>query len=99
MEPLQNEIDAITRRLSELIIKQVREELSETLAHQAADIVLARMKQPDLISKKEAIELLDIDPSTLYHWEKKGKLHRHGMIGNKVYYSRRAIERILTNKN
>lgn len=97
MEPLQNEIEAVTRQLSELLIKQVKEELKDTLVRETADMVMARIKKPDLISKKEVLEMLDIDQSTLYHWEKKNKLKRHGMIGNKVYYSRSAIERLITN--
>lgn len=50
----------------------------------------------DLISRKQLIKELDIDPSTLWRWEKQGKLKRAAAIGNKVYYNRRHIEYALT---
>lgn len=50
----------------------------------------------DLITRQDAIALLHIDASTLWRWEKAGKITRKGGLGNKVYYSRAAIEKRLT---
>lgn len=50
----------------------------------------------DRITRRQLIEMLQINPSTLWRWEKQGKIRRIGGIGNKVYYSRRAIEYAIT---
>jgi len=50
----------------------------------------------DLITRQQLIKLLGKDASTIYRWEKKGKIKRYGAIGNTVYYSRRAIEYAIT---
>ena len=53
-------------------------------------------KEPeDLLTRKEAKELLKIDLSTLWAWTKRGKLKSYG-IGNRIYYKRSEIEQNLT---
>ena len=51
------------------------------------------------IERQALIKELNINPSTLWRWEKSGKLKRAGGIGNKVYYSRRHIEYVITKNN
>lgn len=46
----------------------------------------------DLITRQELIKYLHINASTLWRWERDGRIKRAGGIGNKVYYNRRAIE-------
>lgn len=38
-----------------------------------------------LLTREQACELLQIDPSTLWHWQNKGKVKCYG-IGNRRYY-------------
>jgi hypothetical protein len=57
---------------------------------------LSPMDLSRYISRQQLIKELDIDPSTLWRWEQQGKIKRAGGIGNKVYYSRRHIEYVLT---
>lgn len=53
--------------------------------------------QNDLLTRQEAIAFLQIDPSTLFRWERKGIVKRKGGLGNKVYYSKSALERAISN--
>lgn len=41
----------------------------------------------DLMTRKEVLELLQIDPSTLFHWQNKGKIKVY-KFANKCYYKR-----------
>ena len=50
----------------------------------------------DNMTRQQAIAYLGIDPSTLFRWERSGKIKRKGGIGNKVYYSRAAIDKAIT---
>ena len=53
----------------------------------------------ELIERQALIKELNINPSTLWRWEQQGKIKRAGGIGNKVYYSRRHIEYVITKNN
>jgi hypothetical protein len=57
---------------------------------------LFNTKDIELISRQQLIEDLGINASTLWRWEKQGKIKRAGGIGNKVYYNRRAVEYAIT---
>ena len=48
----------------------------------------------ELLTRSEVAELLKVDLSTLWNWQKKGKLIPVG-IGNRVYYRRSDIEAVL----
>lgn len=50
----------------------------------------------DMLTRKEAVAYLRIDQSTLHRWEKRGIVRRKGGLGNKVYYSKQALDRALT---
>lgn len=53
----------------------------------------------ELIERQQLIKELNINPSTLWRWEQQGKIKRAGGIGNKVYFSRRHIEYVITKNN
>ena len=53
----------------------------------------------ELIERQALIKELNINPSTLWRWEKSGKIKRYGGIGNKVYYNRRHVEYVITKNN
>ncbi len=44
----------------------------------------------ELLTRKQAADLLQIDLSTLWHWTKKGKIRAMG-ISSKVYYLRQDV--------
>ena len=78
-------IDAINQAVQDQF-----EELKQEL-HKVRD-------QEELLTRKEAANLLKIDSSTLWHWTKKGKLPSYG-IGNRVYYKRSEIMESLVRVN
>ncbi|MEH6538100.1 MAG: helix-turn-helix domain-containing protein [Psychroserpens sp.] len=52
-------------------------------------------QEPDtLMTRKETVEYLKIDSSTLWSWTKKGKIKCYG-IGNRRYYKRSDIDKAL----
>ena len=48
-----------------------------------------------LLTPKQAGELLDVDVSTLWHWRKKLKIKAYG-LGNRIYYKRSELMEALT---
>ena len=81
MELLQF-IQTTPEQLSELIndgVKYQLEDLKKQLLNQNAN--------DELLTRKEACELLQIDSSTLWHWTNKGKVRAYG-ISNRRYYKR-----------
>jgi hypothetical protein len=56
-------------------------------------------KEPiEYLTRKETAELLKVDLSTLYSWNKKGILRPVG-IGKRVYYRRQDIENAMIELN
>jgi hypothetical protein len=46
----------------------------------------------EYLTRNEVAEMLKVDLSTLWNWQRKGKLIPYG-IGNRVYYLRSQIEK------
>lgn len=48
------------------------------------------IQQPndELLTREQACDFLQIDPSTLWAWEKRGKVTSYGISGNRRYYKR-----------
>ena len=81
MELLQF-IQTTPEQLSELIndgVKYQLEDLKKQLLNQNAN--------DELLTRKEACELLQINSSTLWAWNNKGKVKAYG-IANRRYYKR-----------
>jgi len=68
-------------------VKTQLEQLKRELQTQTAN--------DDLLTREQACELLQIDPSTLWHWTNKGKVKAYG-IGNRRYYKRSELLESLT---
>ncbi len=49
----------------------------------------------DLLTREQTCELLQINASTLWHWQNKGKVKGYG-IGNRRYYKRSELLESLT---
>jgi hypothetical protein len=49
----------------------------------------------DLMNREQVLELLQINASTLWHWQNKGKIPVH-KFANKCYYKRSEIMQCLT---
>jgi hypothetical protein len=49
----------------------------------------------DLMTREEVLDLLKINPSTLWHWQNKGRITVH-KFANKCYYKRSELMANLT---
>jgi DNA-binding NtrC family response regulator len=49
--------------------------------------LLIQTAKDDLINREQVLELLQINASTLYHWQNKGKIQVY-KFANKCYYKR-----------
>ncbi|MEQ3501156.1 helix-turn-helix domain-containing protein [Tenacibaculum sp. SSH1-16] len=85
-----NLIQVTPNQLEELIEKKLTEQF-EDLKKQ-----LQPKKQTNLLTRDEAIKLLQINLSTLYKYTKQGKLQAY-KLGKRVYYKREEIENAIIN--
>ena len=75
--------------LKQLIKEVIQKELAsyeESLSNTEADRLNSR--------EKTAIDILDVDLSTLHRWTQQGKIKAHA-IGNRIYYKDSSIEEAL----
>jgi hypothetical protein len=71
------------RELSELITEGVKKQI-ETLR----DALLAKDADDELLTREQACQFLQIDPSTLWAWQNRGRVTAYGISGNRRYYKR-----------
>lgn len=70
----------------EILMNSFRAVISEMLDAKEQEMIEKRLARLDqFISRKDAAEMLDKDPITLYRWEKAGMLHPQKK-GRSVYY-------------
>lgn len=58
--------------------------------------LLAKDANDELLTREEACEYLKIDPSTLWHWQNRGKVIGYKISGNRIYYKRSELLEALT---
>lgn len=75
-------IQTSTEELTSAISKAVEVQLM-----QLKEQLLSKDANDELLTRKEACKLLQIDQSTLWHWTNKGKVKAYG-IANRRYYKR-----------
>lgn len=75
---------------TELIMFEFRKELEEFKKE-----FLNQSANDDLLSREQTLELLQIDASTLWHWQNKGKIICY-KFSNKAYYKRSQIMATIT---
>lgn len=71
--------------------KELSEMISEGLKNQIQslkDALLAKNANDELMTREQACEFLQIDPSTLWAWQNRGKVTAYGISGNRRYYKR-----------
>jgi hypothetical protein len=88
---MNNPFEVIEARLSSI------ENLILDLKHQPKTVEPNQPHEPELVIRKEALELLSTTPATLWRWEKQGKIKSYG-IGGKRYYKRTELLEALTLK-
>lgn len=76
-------------QLADLInegVKNQLENLKKELTHQST--------KEDLLSREQVLDLLQINASTLWHWQNKGKIPVY-KFANKCYYKRSELMQCL----
>ncbi len=76
--------------LTELIKEGVKSQLADfkkELNHQTV--------KDDLMTRKQVLDLLQINPSTLWHWQNKGKVTVY-KFADKCYYKRTELMQSIT---
>jgi len=82
-------IQITPEELQNQILKGVRLQFKDLKQH-------FQPKAPtEYLTRKQVAEMLQVDLSTLYSWNKKGVLQPLG-IGKRVYYTRESIEKAMT---
>lgn len=83
-----NEItpEALTELIKEGVKSQL-EDFKKDFANQTA--------KDDLLNREQVLELLQINSSTLWHWQNKGKIQVY-KFANKCYYKRSELMNCLT---
>jgi len=79
-------IGTTPQQLVDLIKEGVKAELQilkKELLHENAN--------DELLTREQVAELLHINLSTLWHWERKGKVKSYGISGSRKYYKRSEI--------
>lgn len=71
------------------LVKLINENVKAQLLELKKDLLNKELNE-NLLSRKQACDLLQIDSSTLYHWTNKGKVTAYG-IANRRYYKRDEI--------
>lgn len=79
----------------ESLAKMIAEGVKKELADLKKDI-LSKNANDELLTREEACEFLQIDPSTLWHWQNKRKVIAYGISGNRRYYKRSELIEALT---
>lgn len=71
------------KELSELIAEGVRKQI-EAFKNE----LLAKDANDELMTREQACEFLQIDPSTLWAWQNRGKVTAYSISGSRRYYKR-----------
>lgn len=50
--------------------------------------LLTKGANEDLLTREQAADFLQINLSTLWHWQQKGKVKAYGISGSRRYYKR-----------
>lgn len=82
---IQTSPEELTSAIAEAVAEQLLQLKEQLLSKDAND---------ELLTRKEACELLQIDQSTLWHWTNKGKIKAYG-IANRRYYKRSELNHSL----
>jgi hypothetical protein len=84
----------------EVTPQQLQNEITNGVkAHLDEFLKTFKPKHPnDYLTRQQTADLLSVDLSTLFNWNKSGKLNPLG-LGNRVYYLRSEIEASMTPLN
>jgi len=75
--------------LQSVSVTELKELISETIQEQIGQIQNP-LPKTELLSRKEAAEILSVSLPTLHYWTKEGKIPAY-RIGNRVRYKREEV--------
>lgn len=77
----------LTQTSPEDLAKLITDGIQKHLEDLKNDL-LAKDANDDLLTREEACKFLQIDPSTLWHWQNRGKVTAYSISGTRRYYKR-----------
>ena len=89
---MSSPFETIDKRLSNI------ENLLLDIKHNPATTETQSVEKNDLIVRKEALELLNISSSTLWLYEKEGKIQGYGVKGKRYYKRSEILNSIIEKK-
>ncbi len=84
----------INETTPEALIELIKEGVKTQLEDFKKEL-LNQTAKDELLSREQVLELLQINASTLYHWQNKGKVQVY-KFANKCYYKRTELINSLT---
>lgn len=86
-----------TFQFTSLEPEQLQQQIAATVKSELATFFKDnQQKQPDeLLTRDELKTMLKVSISTINNWKKSGKLVAYGITGNKVYFRRSEVEKLL----
>lgn len=79
-------IQTTPEQLSELIQMGVKKELQALKKE-----ILHENANDEILNREQVCKILSINPSTLWHWQKKNKIKAYGISGSRRYFKRSEI--------
>lgn len=76
-------IQSSPEELADLIDKKIKDRF-ESLEKS----IQSKNSDDELLTREEACQFLQIDPATLWRWNKRGKVKSYGISGKRRYYKR-----------
>lgn len=70
--------------------EQLQNAITESVKQQVSELKKHFSEPEELLTREETAKLLKVDKSTLWNWQKQGKLIPYGLQG-RVYYKRKEI--------
>ncbi|MDO6736501.1 helix-turn-helix domain-containing protein [Wenyingzhuangia sp. 2_MG-2023] len=70
--------------------EQLQNAITESVKQQVSELKKYFTEPEELLTREETATLLKVDKSTLWNWQKQGKLIPYGLQG-RVYYKRSDI--------
>lgn len=87
--------NSILQNISDRVSNDVKSNFTTQLQELKKDL-LAKDANDELMTRDEACKFLQIDPSTLWSWQNRGKVTAYGISGNRRYYKRSELIEALT---
>jgi len=83
---------------TQVLVNLIAEKTAELIESRRIEQPKQETDKTDLLTPKEAVQLLRISIPTLWRWEKKGKVKCYGICGKRYYKRSELLESLTTKK-